>query len=110
METEELRRYERLKGRAYRGELYEFVQPVFRRVNGKFRGGVMKARWAPSIWLGKRFVSDEHIACLEDGTVVRARGIQPMPDTEWSSKTKAQGTPWSPDGVEHDVESVARVV
>ena len=31
--------YERLKGRAYRGELYEFGQPVFRRVNGKVVGG-----------------------------------------------------------------------
>ena len=104
--------YERLKGRAYRGELYEFSQPVFRRVNGKVSGGVMKARWAPSIWLGKRFVSDEHTVCLENGTIVRARGIQPMPDTKWSWELidKVQGTPWSPDGVEYDDECVARVI
>ena len=35
-----------------------------------------------------------------------------MPDTKWSWELidKVQGTPWSPDGVEYDAESVARVI
>ena len=72
----------------------------------------MAARWAPSIWLGKRFASDEHIVCLHNGKIVRARGVKPMLEESWKWEIVdlVKGTPWMPDGTEYDDESVTKII
>ena len=103
--------FERLRGRAYRGEVFGFGQCVLRRVTGKVQGGVMEPRWKPAVWLGKRFVTDEHVISLEDGKVVRARGIKPV-DTgsswNWEALKQIQGVPWAPNPEVPDVVLLPR--
>ena len=54
--------YERLKRSQHRG-LLPFGTAVMFRVAGKVPGGVMTERWHLDTWLGKRFHTEEHIAC-----------------------------------------------
>ena len=74
--------YERLRGKRYLGEMYEFGACVHIKIRGKPIGGVMEARWLPGVWLGKRWTTDEHIVALPGGTVARAREVRPMPDDQ----------------------------
>ena len=46
--------YERIRGKKYRGEAYEFGRKVFHRVPGKVEGGSMESRWETGIFVGKR--------------------------------------------------------
>ena len=41
----------------------------------------MSDRWFDGIWIGLQFSSGEHIIALSDGRVVRARAVDPRPDT-----------------------------
>ena len=45
------------------------------------QGGVIAERWFDGIWIGLQFSSGEHIVALNDGRVIRARAVQPRPDT-----------------------------
>ena len=61
----------------------------------------MTERWVPGIWLGKRFLSDEHLVGIEDGSVCVSSSVRLMPDSEsWSVEwvNKIRGTPWCPKG------------
>ena len=78
--------YEKLKGRPYSGVTYEFGACVLYKVSAKVQGGDMSARWAKCIWLGKRFVSEEHLIGIAGGAVVRSGAVKPHPEIEWDSK------------------------
>ena len=68
--------YEKIKGRAYSGTVFEFGTCILYKVDSKVLGGDMSARWEPGIWLGKRFASEEHIVGREDGSVVRSGAVK----------------------------------
>lgn len=98
--------YERLKGKRYRGEIFEIGQVVTYRIPGKVEGGLLRARWRRAIWLGKRFASDEHVLAQEGGDVVRARGVRPVSEEEsWNKELvdKIRGRPWDPSGTGSEV-------
>ena len=59
--------YERVRGRRYHGELFEFGQVVLSKIPGKPVGGIVSPRWIKRIWLGKLRSSDEHVVS-EPGT------------------------------------------
>ena len=46
--------YERVKQKRYHGEMVEFASMVMVKVKGKPQGGIMRERWIPGLWLGKR--------------------------------------------------------
>ena len=70
--------YERLKGKAYKGEMIEFGRKVFTDTLER----QMERRWEEGIWLGKRVVSDEHILASPSGKIMKARSIQLKPLSE----------------------------
>ena len=80
--------YERMKGKRYRGEVFEFGRRVRHRHPGKVEGGSMERRWSEGIWLGKSPDSDEHIVALDTGVIAKARAIVMMPESESWSKEK----------------------
>ena len=94
--------YERIYGKPYRGEVYEFLSPILHRVIGGIRGGEMQERWLEGLYLGKLWGSDEFIISTNDGKVVRARAVTPRPNgvqlTTEMIRT-VQGHPWNPTGV-----------
>ena len=99
--------YEKVKGRAYKGEMLEFGQMVLHRVPGKTQGGLMAPRWTPGVWLGKRFSSEEHVVSAEGGRVVRTRAVRSLPEASmWQAECidEVKGVPWKPAG-ENTVES-----
>ena len=93
--------YRRLKGKDSRGEMLEFGSRVSHRIPGKTQGGLMTPRWLEGVWLGKRYISDEHIVSMPDGRVVRTRAVQALPEeTRWSADSikAVTGLPWAPTG------------
>ena len=73
--------WERVRGRKYGGQVFEFGQVVLSRIPGKPVGGLMTPRWVKGLWLGKLWASDEHIVTEPGGGVVRARPVKPHTDT-----------------------------
>ena len=71
--------YQRLKGKPYHGEVYDFASLVHHHVPGKTQGGLMTRRYVDGVWLGTRFESGEHLVAMSDGRVVKARTIEPFP-------------------------------
>ena len=92
--------YERIKGRAYSGTMFEFGQCILFKVSAKVQGGDMRARWEKGMWLGKRFVTDEHVISTTNGIVVRSSAVKLHPDTEYDSQLfdALVGVPWDPAG------------
>ena len=92
--------WERLKGRRYGGLMFEFGSKILYKVPQKPQGGAMEPGWMPAVWLGKCFVSDEHIIALEDGRVVRAGTVRGFPGEEFSKEIidSIIGKPWDPKG------------
>ena len=77
--------YERLRGKKYRGEMYEFGRWMMHRFPGKPEGGSMQPRWAEGVWLGKAVSSDEHVIGMADGTIVKARSVtRKMESQSWN--------------------------
>ena len=68
--------YERIKGKRHHGDFCESGSQVFHRIPTKPQGSLMVPRWATGTWLGKRWNSDEHLIGMEDGAVVRTRGVR----------------------------------
>ena len=93
--------FERLKGKRYRNELLPFGVRAMARVNGKPQGGLMQPRWVESLVLGTRFHTNEYIAArLEDGHVVRTRGVRELPEVPLQSHLDGVvGEPHAPAGV-----------
>ena len=94
--------WEYLTGEAYTGDMYAFGTPVMHRMSGPVQGGVMSERWFSGIWIGLQFSSGEHIIALSDGRVVRARAVDPRPDTVKVTKeslTCIKVGPWDPSEV-----------
>ena len=77
MSTEGCTPYERLKGKRYLGDMYEFGSVVHVKFRGKPVGGVMAARWVVGVWFGKRWSTDEHVVVLPSGLVARVREVRP---------------------------------
>ena len=104
--------FERLKGKCYRGEMLPICSDVMLRVSGKVHGGILAERWFESLWLGKRFHTEEHIVMkLSDGTIVRTRSVQCMPQKlDQAMVAKIEGTPWAPMGVTKQEEDVHRPI
>ena len=113
--------YERLKGKKYNGEVFEFGQMVFHRFPGVVKGGSMEPRWDHGIWLGKSPKSDEHLICMENGSLVKARSIiAKTPSESWSAeavmKVKKNPTgvnfaPREPDqgrSIDEDIDAARR--
>jgi len=93
--------FERLKGKKYRGEVVEFGRKILYKIPCKPEGGLMTERWLHGIWLGKRFLSDEHLVGIEDGSICVSSSVRLMPESEsWSVEwvNKVRGTPWCPKG------------
>ena len=79
--------WERLKAKPYKGEMYEFGCLVHHHVPGKTQGGELSHRWLEGVYLGTRVDSPEHIIAMEDGRVVKARDVQPLPEErQWNSE------------------------
>ena len=94
--------WEYLTGEPYVGEMYAFGTPVMHRMSGPVQGGVMSERWFDGIWIGLQFSSGEHVIALSDGRVVRARAVDPRPDTVKVTKeslTCIKVGPWDPSEV-----------
>ena len=73
----------------------EFGRKILYRIPCKPEGGLMTERWVPGIWLGKRFLSDERLVGIEDGSVCVSSSVRLMPDSEsWSVEwvNKIRGT------------------
>ena len=62
--------------------MFEFCSSVWAKLPGKLQGGLMKERWVPGVWLGKRWSSHEHIIGLRSGKVVRVRDVYPEVDSK----------------------------
>ena len=91
--------YEWIKQKAYSGTFFEFGSMVWAKLPGKVQGGLMRERWVLSVWLGKKWSSDEHIVALQDGRVVRVRDVAPEPDERAYDKERlwsVKGTPSNP--------------
>ena len=65
--------YHRVRGRPFRGEMYEFGCGVWFRPVGKLQGGSLRPRWYNGIWIGKRYDTNEHYVIAESGKVYRTR-------------------------------------
>ena len=50
--------YERIKQKKYHGKMVEFASMVMVKLQGKLQGGLMRDRWIPGFWLGKKWSSD----------------------------------------------------
>ena len=72
--------WESIKKGPYTGDVYRFGAPVMHRLSGPVQGGVIHERWHDGVYLGTQFSSGEHIVAMLDGTIVRARAIQPKPE------------------------------
>ncbi len=94
--------YERLKGKRFRGLVYEFASPCMLRVSGKPQGGLMQARWVEGVWIGSRFNSQEHLVARNaDGVVVRTRAVREVPrGVTLRDLDRVVGTPHAPTGVQ----------
>ena len=107
--------YERLKGKRYHGLMVPFGSMVHVKIPGKPQGGIMATRWLPGVWLGKKWSSDEHVAALANGKVVRARDVRPFPDGELYDPQfvlGVAGTPQNPSaiaGVDDVIREIPRV-
>ena len=90
--------YERIRGRAYSGEMYEFGQCMLYKTSCKVQGGDMGARWMKGIWLGKRFTTEEHILATTEGLVAVAGAVRAHPEVTWDSQLfdGVIGVPWDP--------------
>ena len=53
--------FERIKGKAYKGEVVEFGRVVHHRHPGKAERGSMEPCWSEGVWLGKTAKSDKHM-------------------------------------------------
>ena len=74
--------YERVKQKTCNGMMVEFASMVLVKLQGKLQGGIMKERWIPGLWLGKRWTTDEHIVSVASGRVVRARDVRLFPEDQ----------------------------
>jgi hypothetical protein len=95
--------FERVKGKRYKGEMVEFGRKVMCKIPCKPEGGLMQERWVRGVWLGKRFMSDEHLVVVEDGSVCVTSAVRLLPVSDsWDIDfiNKIKGTPWDPKGQE----------
>ncbi len=63
---------------------------------------MISERWSDGIWIGLQFSSGEHIIALSDGRVVRARAVDPRPDTVKVTRESLNCInvgPWDPSEV-----------
>ena len=91
--------YQRLKGKVWSGEAVKFGSLVHHKAPGKQKGGVTQPRWLEGVYLGTRFQSNEHLVSMEDGRVIKARGVQALPEERRWNKEKVLGVvgkPWNP--------------
>ena len=100
--------YERVRGKAYKGEMIEFGRRVFHKLPGKPEGGSMEKRWIEGIWLGKTPRSDEHIISLESGRIVKARDVVLRLESESWDADKALGVKVVPDGLNEPRDIIHR--
>ena len=94
--------YERIKGKRYHSEMFEFGSVVSVKLQGRLQGGLMRERWVSRIWLGKRWHTDEHLVALDSGKVVRARDARPELDSmsfDAHPLVRVRGTPSNPSAV-----------
>lgn len=75
------------------------------KLQAKLQGGIMKERWIPGLWLGKRWATDEHIVSVASGRMVRALDVRLFPadqafDLEYVRNVI--GTPINPSAVESE--------
>ena len=75
-----------MKRGPYTGDVYLFGALVMHRLSGPVQGGVVHERWNDGVYLGTQLSSWEHIVAMPDGTVVRARAIQPKPEGVLTTK------------------------
>ena len=97
--------FEKIKGRAYSGVMYEFGQCILYKTDMKVQGGNMQPRWAKGVWLGKRFATEEHVVATTEGVVVRSAAVRPHPECEYDSHVfdAIVGVPWDPTGKNADL-------
>ena len=67
--------YERVRGKAYKGEMHELGIHVYHRFPGKCEGGSMEPRWSEGVWLGKVAKTDEHIVSDDSGRICRTGSV-----------------------------------
>ena len=101
--------WERVRGRAYHGQMLEFASKVMFRVVGKVQGSIMTERWYEGLWLGKTAHSDEHLVMKSDGAVVRSRAVRELDNTiTIEDLNKLKSEPHDPSGTMKAVTSVPR--
>jgi hypothetical protein len=92
--------YERLFGKPVREEGLEFGERVlYHKRHAQDRNVVLDGRWAPGLWLGRRWGTGTH-RVLVDSKVIDVRAVQRVPAVErWSAGELAaiRATPWRTD-------------
>ena len=71
----------------------------------------MQERWGTGIWIGKRWVTDEHLVSLPNGRVVGARDVRAAPADEAFDKKLflgVRGTPSNPSALEQGEDGILR--
>ena len=99
--------YERIKGKAYKGEMTDFGRRVFHMHPGKHSGGSMQARWSNGVVLGKLWLSDEWIIYTEDDKIVKARSIKYMSEEDsWKAEAieKIKVTRWKAQFIDGEIQ------
>ena len=91
--------FERIKGKAYKGEVVEFGRIIYHRHPGRVEGGSMEPRWSEGVWLGKTAKSDENIISDETGRIVKAGGISLKTDIESWDRDVIMGVKVFPNGL-----------
>ena len=99
--------FERIKGKRYHGEMYEFGRKVYHMDPGKHGGGLMQARWGVGIFLGKLNKSDEAMIFTDTEKIVKVRSVKLMLEAEsWDAELvdKLQTHRWKAQFSEREVQ------
>ena len=100
--------YERLFGKPAREEGLEFGERVlYHKRHAQDRNVVLDGRWAPGLWLGRRWGTGTH-RVLVDSKVIDVRAVQRVPAVErWSAGELAavRATPWRTDPGPADIDA-----
>ena len=80
----------------YRGEVFNFSQPVLGRLLDTLALPKLQARWCRGIWLGKAVDSDAHLVGTSSG-VIPVRTCKGLPDpSEEDDKETFEAMQWTP--------------
>ena len=76
--------YQRVRGKHYKGFVFEFGEVVYGMEVPRQRGGSMGSKWIEGVWLGKKGDTDEHMV-FSNNELKLVRSARPMTkDKKWN--------------------------